>query len=96
MKYTLPAVTMILALTLSACSAAPSPSSAANPAQEPVAGSAFEYQKGNTNLKTPLSAKLSFHLAPDTRLGHGLYSSNIFNDMPNLGDIIHDYTYLGI
>jgi hypothetical protein len=53
-------------------------------------------QEGNTLPGFRLLAKPSSQLPPDTRLGWGLYSSNIFNDIPHLDFLINDYTNLGV
>jgi len=45
---------------------------------------------------TRLLTKPSSQLVADTRLGWGCYSSNIWNDIPNLGDIINGYIHFGI
>lgn len=53
-------------------------------------------QEGNSLPQIPLAAKPSSQLVPDTRLGWGLYSSNIWNDIPHLDSIINQYTDFGI
>ncbi|MFA9402476.1 MAG: hypothetical protein ACERKY_05365 [Anaerolineales bacterium] len=53
-------------------------------------------QEGNSQPRFWLLPRQSNQLVADTRLGAGLYSSNIWNDIPHLDSILNDYTDMGI
>ena len=53
-------------------------------------------QEGNSLPGFRLLTRPSSQLVVDTRLGAGLYSSNIWNDIPNLESLLNDYTDLGV
>lgn len=53
-------------------------------------------QTDNALPKSRLITKPSSMLGPDPRLGWGCYSSNIFNDIPNMASLVHDYTNFGL
>ncbi len=52
-------------------------------------------QEGNSLPRFRLLTRSSSQLVADTRLGSGLYSSNIWNDIPHLDDLLHEYTDFG-
>jgi hypothetical protein len=53
-------------------------------------------QEGNNLPKLRLLTKPSSQLPADTRLGAGLYSSNIFGDIPHLDYLLSGYLDMGI
>jgi hypothetical protein len=53
-------------------------------------------QEGNSLPGFWLLPRPSSQLVADTRLGAGLYSSNIWNDIPNLEYLLNDFTDMGI
>jgi hypothetical protein len=53
-------------------------------------------QSNNPLPKSHLIPKPSALLDADPRLGWGCYSSNIFNDIPNMATLVYDYTNFGV
>lgn len=53
-------------------------------------------QAGEALPQSALASLRSDQLVADTRLGWGLYSSNIWNDIPNLEDLLEEYVRFGI
>ena len=53
-------------------------------------------QADNPQPQSRLFAKPSSMLDADSRLGWGCYSSNIFNDIPNMATLVRDYTNFGV
>jgi hypothetical protein len=75
---------------------APSPTTAAS---TPVPGEGNlgpSLQEGNSLPQSTLVTKPSNLIVPDTRLGWGLYSSNIWNDIPHLDSLLREYVNFGI
>jgi hypothetical protein len=75
---------------------APSPAAYATTpaAEEEQVGPAL--QAGNSLPRSVLVTQPSDLISPDTRLGWGLYSSNIWNDIPNLDSLLSEYVNFGI
>ncbi len=53
-------------------------------------------QTNNLQPKSRFIANPSAMLDADPRLGWGCYSSNIFNDIPNMASLVYDYTNFGV
>ena len=86
----------IVLLTACISTSTPTPIPITATPTSPIQTNNATLQEGNSLPRSSITTKPSNLLVADSRLGWGLYSSNIWNDIPHLDSLLNEYTNFGI